>query len=239
MTRALTLLRLELLERLERVLLVLDDGRDPGDGQAGLPAFLGDAERALAGELDGEAVAADGDEAEPDLGDVSHGRSSFFLSVIGVRARACGVKCLSRMQRVEGRRAADRGPSRRRPSGPICSRTRAVSTASAGGPAPGERPVAGDEDGRDARAGRGPAKRSTMTRPVFRSYSRGDLGFDEEPGQRARGRGTGRRGSSRGRGSPGGPGRTSSRRRCGRGRRRRSPGRPCRARRGSACPRTG
>ena len=72
------LLRPELLERLEGVLLVLDDGRDAGDGQAGLAAFLGDAERALARELDGETVAADGDEAEPDLGDVSHGPFSFF-----------------------------------------------------------------------------------------------------------------------------------------------------------------
>ncbi len=68
----------QLLERLEGVLFVLDDGRDAGDRQAGLPAFLGDAERALAGELDGEAIAADGDEAEADLGDVGHLPSSFF-----------------------------------------------------------------------------------------------------------------------------------------------------------------
>jgi hypothetical protein len=72
------LLRPELLEGQESVLLVLDDGRDAGDGQPGFPAFRGDAERALPGKLDGEAIAADGDEAEAHLGDVRHLSISFF-----------------------------------------------------------------------------------------------------------------------------------------------------------------
>jgi hypothetical protein len=73
------ILRPDLLERLEGVRLVLDDRRDADDGQAGLAALLGDAELAFPGELDGETVAADGDEAEPHLGHVSHGPSPFSV----------------------------------------------------------------------------------------------------------------------------------------------------------------
>ena len=68
----------EFLEGLEGVLFVLDDGRDPDDGQAGLAALRGDLELAFPGELDREAVAADGDDAQPHLGNVRHRSFSFF-----------------------------------------------------------------------------------------------------------------------------------------------------------------
>ena len=69
--------RLDFVQGLEGVLLVFDDGRDFDDRNRFLAAFFGHADAALAGQLDGEAVAADADEAELDGRNVVH-EVSFF-----------------------------------------------------------------------------------------------------------------------------------------------------------------
>ena len=70
----------ELLERLEGVRLVLDDRLDLDDGKLRRPALFRHFAAPLARELDGEAVAADGDQADFDDRHVLHFRPLLFAS---------------------------------------------------------------------------------------------------------------------------------------------------------------